>query len=194
MVLFFLLIFAYLIGAIPTGIILTKMTGGEDLRSVGSGNIGATNVYRTAGRKMGLITLAGDSLKGFLPPLIALLCGIHGAELAAIGLFALVGHCYPVYVGFKGGKGVATAFGAFLVISPGSVLLALALFLVVLAQWRYISLASMSAAALLPYMVLLVEQSMMSFFVSFCMAALVIYRHKENIERLLTKKENKFSL
>jgi len=192
--LFILLIFAYLIGAIPTGVILTKMTGGEDLRTVGSGNIGATNVYRTAGRKLGLITLVGDTLKGLLPTLIALACGFHGAELATVGLVALVGHCYPVYIGFKGGKGVATALGAFLVISPGAVLLALALFLVVLGQWRYISLASISAAAAIPYLVLLVEHSMMSFFVSFCMAALVIYRHKSNIERLLAKKENKFSL
>lgn len=192
--LFFLLIFAYLIGAIPTGIILTKITGGEDLRTVGSGNIGATNAYRTAGRKIGLVTLAGDTLKGLLPTLTALAFGIHGAELATIGLVALIGHCYSAYIGFKGGKGVATALGAFLVISPGSVLLALALFLVVLGQWRYISLASISAAAVIPYLVLLVEHSMMSFFVSFCMAALVIYRHRENIERLLAKKENKFSL
>lgn len=191
--LFFLLIFAYLIGAIPTGIILTKLTGGEDLRSVGSGNIGATNVYRTAGRKLGLLTLAGDVLKGLIPTLIALAFGIHGAELATIGLVALIGHCYPAYIGFKGGKGVATALGAFLVISPGAVLLALALFLVVLGQWRYISLASISAAAIIPYLVLLIEQSMMSFFISFCMAALVIYRHRENIERLLAKKETKFS-
>jgi len=192
--LFLLLVFAYLIGAIPTGIILTKLTGGEDIRKVGSGNIGATNVYRTAGRKMGLITLAGDSLKGLIPVLIAMLCGIHGAELGMVGLLALIGHCYPVYIGFKGGKGVATAVGAFIVISPGSLLLVLSLFLVVLGRWRYISLASISAAATIPYLVLVIEQSMMLFFVSFCMSALVIYRHKDNIERLLTKKENKFSL
>ncbi len=192
--LFVLIIFAYLIGAIPTGVILTKITGGEDIRTVGSGNIGATNVYRTAGRKMGLITLGGDAFKGLLPVLIGLLFGISGAELASVGFAALIGHCYPVYLGFQGGKGVATAVGAFLVISPGSLLLALSLFLVVLGKWRYISLASISAAAVLPYLVLVVEQSMMLFLVSFCMAALVIYRHKENIERLLTKKENKFTL
>ncbi|SHJ23566.1 acyl-phosphate glycerol-3-phosphate acyltransferase [Malonomonas rubra DSM 5091] len=192
--LFLLLIFSYLVGAIPTGIIMTKITGGEDLRTVGSGNIGATNVYRTAGRKMGLVTLAGDSLKGIIPALIALVSGFQGAELGMVGLMALLGHCYPAYINFKGGKGVATAFGVFLVISPGSILLALSLFLVVLGRWRYISLASISAAAALPYLVLLVEQQMMLFFVTFCMAALVIYRHKENIERLLAKKENKFSL
>ena len=192
--LFLLIVFAYLIGAIPTGVILTKLTGGEDIRTVGSGNIGATNVYRTAGRRMGLITLAGDAFKGLLPMLIALIFGISGAELASVGFAALIGHCYPVYLGFQGGKGVATAVGAFLVISPGSLLLALSLFLVVLGKWRYISLASISAAAVLPYLVLVVEQSLMLFLVSFCMAALVIYRHKENIERLLTKKENKFTL
>ena len=143
---------------------------------------------------MGLLTLAGDALTGLLPVLIGLLFGIHGAELAMVGFAALIGHCYPAYLGFQGGKGVATAFGVFLVISPGSVLLILSLFLVILAKWRYISLASISAAAAIPYLVLIIEQSMMLFFVSFCMAALVIYRHKENIERLLTKKENKFSL
>lgn len=192
--LFLLLIFAYLIGTIPTGIILTKLTGGEDLRKVGSGNIGATNVYRTAGRKMGLITLFGDTLKGAIPVLIALLSGFQGAELAVIGLLALLGHCFPAYLNFKGGKGVATALGVLLVISPGSVLLALSLFLVVLAKWRYISLASISAAAVIPYLVVLVEQSMMLFFVTFCISCLVIWRHKENIERLIAKTENKFSL
>jgi len=191
--LFILIVFAYLIGAIPTGVILTKLTGGEDIRTVGSGNIGATNVYRTAGRKMGLITLGGDALKGLLPVLFGLIFGFSGAELASIGFAALVGHCYPVYLGFQGGKGVATAAGIFLLISPGSLLLALSLFLVVLGKWRYISLASISAAAALPYLVLVVEQSMMQFLVCFCMAALVIYRHKENIERLLTKKENQFT-
>ncbi|WP_303722546.1 glycerol-3-phosphate 1-O-acyltransferase PlsY [Malonomonas rubra] len=191
---FFLLVLAYLIGAIPTGVILTKLTGEEDIRTIGSGNIGATNVYRTAGRKMGLLTLAGDCLKGILPLLIALIFGFHGTQLAVVGLFALVGHCYPVYLGFKGGKGVATALGVMLIISPGSVLLVLSLFLVVLGKWRYISLASITCAGVIPYLVLALERSMMIFFVTFCIAALVIYRHKENIDRLLAGAENKFSL
>lgn len=191
---FFLLLFAYLIGSISTGIMLTKIYGGEDIRTVGSGNIGATNVYRTAGRKMGILTLLGDCLKGIVPLLVALLFGFAGAELALIGLAALIGHCFPVYHNFKGGKGVATAVGVFLVISPGSVFLVLSLFLVLLGKWRYISLASITSAAVIPYLILILEQSMMVFLVSSCIAVLVIWRHKENIERLLAGTENKFSL
>jgi glycerol-3-phosphate acyltransferase PlsY len=191
---FFLLLISYLIGAIPTGVILTKLTGAEDLRTVGSGNIGATNVYRTAGRKLGIFTLLGDAIKGILPMLLGMLAGFSGAQLALLGLAALIGHCFPVYLGFKGGKGVATALGVFLVISPGAVALMLSLFLVVLGKWRYISLASLSCAAAIPYVILILEQSMMVFFVSACISILVIWRHKENIERLLAGNENKFSL
>lgn len=194
MINFLMLLFAYLIGAIPTGVLLTKLTGGEDIRKTGSGNIGATNVYRTAGRKLGLLTLAGDCLKGIIPMLLAMLFGLQGAELALIGLVALLGHCFPVYLGFKGGKGVATACGVFLVISPGALFLVLSLFLVVLGRWRYISLASISAAAVIPYLVLMLEHSMMVFLIASCISILVIWRHKENIERLLSGTENLFSL
>jgi acyl phosphate:glycerol-3-phosphate acyltransferase len=191
---FILLLLAYLIGAIPTGIILTKLTGSEDIRKVGSGNIGATNVYRTAGRKLGIYTLLGDCLKGIIPMLFAMLFGFQGADLALMGAVAMLGHCFPVYIGFKGGKGVATALGVFLVISPASVLLVLSLFLVILGKWRYISLASISCAAVIPYLVLALERSMMVFLVSSCISILVIWRHKENIDRLLAGNENKFSL
>lgn len=191
---FILLLIAYLIGAIPTGIILTKLTGAEDIRKVGSGNIGATNVYRTAGRKLGIYTLLGDCLKGIIPILFAMLFGFQGAELAVIGMVAMLGHCFPVYLSFKGGKGVATALGVFLVISPASVMLALSLFLVVLGKWRYISLASIICAAVIPYLVLALERSMMVFLVCSCISILVIWRHKENIDRLLAGTENKFSL
>ena len=193
MVYFFLLVFAYLVGAIPTGILLTKLTGGEDLRAAGSGNIGATNVYRTAGRKLGIITLIGDCLKGILPLLVAMQYDVAGSALALIGFVALIGHCYPVYIGFKGGKGVATAVGVFLVLSPGALLLVLSQFLVVLGKWRYISLASISCAATIPVLVLAIEKSVPMFFISFFIASLVIYRHHENIDRLLAGTENKFT-
>lgn len=189
-----MLLAAYLLGAIPTGIILTKLTGGEDIRNVGSGNIGATNVYRTAGRKLGLLTLFGDCLKGIIPMLLAIQWGFEGGSLALVGLAAQLGHCFPVYLGFKGGKGVATALGVFLVISPGSILLVLSLFLVVLGKWRYISLASISCAAAIPFLVLILEGSFMVFLVSCFIAALVIWRHKENIDRLLSGTESKFKI
>ncbi|HEY5674752.1 MAG TPA: glycerol-3-phosphate 1-O-acyltransferase PlsY [Malonomonas sp.] len=195
MTLFLLLLGAYLIGAIPTGIILTKLAGGEDLRKVGSGNIGATNVYRSAGRKLGIITLIGDCLKGVIPLLVAInLFNYQGASLALVALAAFLGHCYPVYLGFKGGKGVATALGVFLVLSPKSILCALALFALILWRKRYISLASILTAAAVPLFVLLFERSLPLVAVTLLIAAIVIWRHRANIDRLLSGTENKFKL
>ena len=195
MTLFFILLAAYLIGAIPTGVIMTKLASGEDIRKVGSGNIGATNVYRTAGRKLGVITLIGDCLKGVIPLLLAIsLFNYQGSYLALVALAAFLGHCYPIYLGFKGGKGVATALGVFLVLSPKSILCALALFSLVLWHWRYISLASISAAAAVPFLVYLFERSLPLFLATLLIAAIVIWRHRANIDRLLTGTENKFNL
>ena len=195
MTLFFLVIAAYLIGAIPTGVILTRLAGGEDIRSAGSGNIGATNVYRVAGRKLGVITLIGDCLKGVIPLLIAQQ-GFNLAEsgIALIALAAFIGHCYPVYLGFKGGKGVATALGIFLVLSPLSVLCLLLIFVLVLWKWRYISLASISAAATVPLLVFLFESSFALVVATLIIATLVIWKHRVNIERLRSGTENKFNL
>jgi glycerol-3-phosphate acyltransferase PlsY len=195
MTLFFLLLAAYLIGAIPTGIILTKLAGGEDPRKLGSGNIGATNVYRSAGPKLGVITLIGDCLKGIIPLLLAMaLFNYQGTQLALVALAAFVGHCYPVYLGFKGGKGVATALGVFLILSPKAILCTLALFALILWRWRYISLASITAAATVPFLVLLFERSLPLFSIALLIAAIVIWRHRSNIDRLLAKTENKFKL
>ncbi|MDX2493467.1 MAG: glycerol-3-phosphate 1-O-acyltransferase PlsY [Desulfuromusa sp.] len=195
MALFLLILAAYLIGAIPTGVILTRLVGGEDIRSAGSGNIGATNVYRVAGPKLGVITLIGDCLKGVIPLLIAQQ-GFNLAEygIALVALAAFIGHCYPVYLGFKGGKGVATALGIFLVLSPLSVLSVLIIFVFTLWKWRYISLASISAAAIIPLLVLLFEGSFALFLTTLIIAALVIWKHRENIERLRGGTENRFNL
>ncbi len=195
MTLYILILAAYLIGAIPTGVILTRLVGGEDIRSAGSGNIGATNVYRVAGRKLGLITLVGDCLKGVIP----LLIGQYGFSLTEIGiamvaLAAFIGHCYPVYLGFKGGKGVATALGIFLVLSPMSVLCLLGIFGVILWKWRYISLASISAAASVPLLVFFFESSVPYVVATFIIAVLVIWKHSANIERLRNGSENKFNI
>ncbi len=195
MTLFLLILGAYLIGAIPTGVILTRMVGGEDIRSAGSGNIGATNVYRVAGRKLGVITLVGDCLKGVFPVLVAQ----YGFELtengiAVVALAAFIGHCYPVYLKFKGGKGVATALGVFLVLSPLSVLCLLAVFVLILWKWRYISLASISAAATVPLLVFVFEGSFVLFVATLIIATIVIWKHRANIERLRSGTENTFNL
>jgi len=195
MTIILLIVAAYLIGAIPTGIILTKLAGGEDIRKAGSGNIGATNVYRVAGRTLGVLTLIGDCLKGLLPVLVATEAfALTGTPLALVALAAFIGHCYPVYLGFKGGKGVATALGIFLVLSPSSIPFTLILFVLVLWKWRFISLSSISAAATIPFLVLAFERSWPLFFATLVIAGIVIWRHRGNIERLRSGDESRFNL
>lgn len=186
---------SYLIGAIPCGLVLTKLTGGGDIRESGSGNIGATNVYRTAGRTLGVITLLGDALKGFLPVLIAQQAlGLGDAAIAGVAAAAFLGHCFPIYLGFKGGKGVATALGIYLALAPVAVLYAALVFVLLVWKYRYISLGSISAAALMPVLVWTRGNSSPVILATVLIGFLVIWRHKANIDRLLTGTENKFNL
>ncbi|HDR46261.1 MAG TPA: glycerol-3-phosphate acyltransferase [Geoalkalibacter subterraneus] len=187
-----LLILSYLVGAIPCGMLLTKLAGLGDIRSAGSGNIGATNVYRVGGRCLGVFTLILDALKGVLPVFVALQVGFSPVEVALIASATFLGHCYPVYLGFKGGKGVATGLGIYLVLSPLAVSIALLVFGAVLWRWRYVSLASISAAAVIPFLVLGIEGSIPLFLATLFIAAMVIFRHRGNIERLLDGSENRF--
>jgi glycerol-3-phosphate acyltransferase PlsY len=187
------LVAAYLIGAIPFGVVLTRLAGVGDVRASGSGNIGATNVYRTFGRRLGLLTLAMDALKGLLPVLLAgSLLDFSTAEVAMVAAAAFLGHCYPIYLGFKGGKGVATALGIYLVLSPLSVLGALLLFAAILWRWRYVSLASVSAAAAIPLLVGVFERSWPLVLATLFISVMVIVRHRANIERLRNGTESKF--
>lgn len=184
---------AYLIGAIPTGVILTRLSGAEDIRKVGSGNIGATNVYRTAGRKLGILTLVGDVLKGALPVLAISLSGRFSPEVVAMtAVAAFVGHCYPIYLRFQGGKGIATALGIFLVLSPLSVLVAFFVFAGLFMAFKYISLSSISAAATVPIMVVVQGSNPPLIAASLFMAAVMIWRHRSNIDRLIKGEEPKF--
>ena len=182
---------AYLLGSIPTGLLLARAFG-VDIRATGSGNIGATNVYRTLGRKVGVMTLVGDCLKGLLPVLIARQLGFADAWVAAAGLAALLGHVYTIFLGFKGGKGVATALGVFLGISPLAVLVALAVFVAVVFKWRYISLGSVTAAAVMPVAVALIDWEPLVVALTVAVALLVITKHRENIKRLRAGTESKF--
>jgi len=186
-----LVVAAYLLGSIPTGLLLARAFG-VDIRSTGSGNIGATNVYRTLGRKVGVMTLVGDCLKGLVPVMAARCLGVSGGWIALVGLAAFLGHVYTIFLGFKGGKGVATALGVFLGISPVAVLAALAIFSLVLWKWRYVSLASITAAAAMPVLVTLIGQKSSVPLMSLAIAAVVIHKHRENIERLRAGTENKF--
>lgn len=182
---------AYLLGSIPTGLLLAKAAG-VDIRATGSGNIGATNVYRTLGRSVGIATLLGDCLKGLLPVLAAKYLGMPVLWVALAGLAAFLGHVYTVFLGFKGGKGVATALGVFLGISPLSVLIALVIFIAVVAASRYISLGSITAAAAMPPVVALLDGRPPLVAVTVVIALLVIWKHRENIQRLRAGTENRF--
>jgi glycerol-3-phosphate acyltransferase PlsY len=187
------LLACYLVGAIPTGVILTRLAGSGDIRQTGSGNIGATNVYRVAGRKLGILTLVGDALKGLLPVLGLVLAGAWAQEqIALAAAVTFLGHLYPVYLGFKGGKGVATALGIFLVFSPLAVLIAALAFAAVLWKWQYVSLGSIIAAALVPILVAGFERSLPLAVATCFISAMVIIRHRDNIRRLLAGTENRF--
>ena len=160
-----LLLFAYLLGSIPWGLILSRVFTREDIRLKGSGNIGATNVTRQAGVIPGLLTLAGDMLKGAIPVYLALVAfgpagGSADIYLATVALAAFLGHLFPVYLKFRdGGKGVATAAGCFAVVSPGAVLASGAVFIAMLSMARRVSVGSLSAAAVLPLAVWIAADS-----------------------------------
>ena len=180
----FILIVIYLIAAVPTGIVLARVMGYEDVRDKGSGNIGATNVYRVAGKLAGVLTLAGDILKGFLP-LLACKTWLAptSAQLGIACAMAIVGHCYPVYLKFRGGKGIATALGIFLVMSPIAVLGAAIVFGITVATTRFISLGSVLAAMSAPLLVLMLNQPQPIFLATLFIAALIVWRHRSNIKR-----------
>lgn len=189
----FALIVIYLIAAIPSGIVLARVMGYEDVRDKGSGNIGATNVYRVAGKLAGILTLIGDILKGFFP-LLAYKAWLAptSTQLGVACAMAIVGHCYPVYLKFKGGKGVATALGIFLVLSPQAVLGAALVFILAVAISRFISLGSVLAAMSAPLLVLMLGHPQPEFLATLFIAALIIWRHRTNIKRLLDGSENRF--
>jgi glycerol-3-phosphate acyltransferase PlsY len=186
------LIFAYLLGSIPTGLLLARLVGGVDIRTAGSGNIGATNVYRTLGRTVGVMTLVGDCLKGLVPVLVAKQLGYAEVWILAIGLAAFLGHVFTIFLKFKGGKGVATALGVFLGIAPLAVSIVLLVFIIIVWATRYISLGSILAAAAMPLAVWLMKASLVQVRMTAIVALIVIAKHHENIRRLLSGTESKF--
>ena len=192
-------IVAYLLGSIPFGLLLTKLFGGGDVRKAGSGNIGATNVARVAGPLPGILTLLLDAAKGAAAVWIAARFSNESATWMIIAaLAALIGHCFPVWLKFRGGKGVATAAGVFLMLSPLALLGSVIVFVLVVAFWRYVSLASISAAAAMPLLVYLLwaprhAPPLAVTFGALAAAVLIIYKHDANIQRLVDGEEPKFS-
>lgn len=186
-----LIFFAYLLGSVPTGYILGYLSG-VDVRKAGSGNVGATNVARVAGKKLGLLTLIGDAAKGIIPVCLARTLGM-GVDIAALAaLAAFLGHLYPVFLKFRGGKGVATALGALLVLAPAATGALLLVFLIVVGATRIVSLASMIAAAAAPVAVWLLGYPPAVGGLTAVMALYIIWRHRENIRRLMSGTEPRF--
>jgi glycerol-3-phosphate acyltransferase PlsY len=191
---------AYLLGSIPFGLVLARLFSGTDVRKQGSGNIGATNVARVVGPLAGILTLVLDAAKGAVAVLLAeRLSNDSATWMMVAAIAALVGHCYPIWLNFKGGKGVATAAGIFLVLSPLAFLGSIILFILVAIFWRYISLASLSAAAAMPLLIYLLwaprhAPPPVITFGTLAVALLIVYKHDVNIQRLVQGEEPKFSL
>ena len=185
------IILGYLAGSISTAIIVCRMMGLPDPRSEGSRNPGATNVLRFGGKKAAAITLAGDFLKGVLPILLARLAGIDDLGLALTGLAAFLGHLYPVFFGFEGGKGVATAFGVILGLSWLTALAALGTWLIMAFTVRISSLSALTAAILAPLYAWLFGLPLIYSAAILFMTILLIWRHRTNIRDLLAGTEDK---
>lgn len=186
-------VIAYLLGSLQTSVLLSKILKFPDPRTQGSGNAGATNVLRTVGKNQALATLIGDVLKGFIAVMIARIFGVTGFFLALTALAAVAGHVFPCFFQFRGGKGVATAIGGLLLVSPFIAILVTVIWLVVVFMTRYISLASLISAAAAPILILIFSNT--SYFIPILlMAGLIIWKHKENIQRLRAGTENKVNL
>ncbi len=198
---------AYLLGSIPTGYLVARAKG-VDIRSVGSGNIGATNVFRILGKKAGIFVLTSDALKGFLAvwlvPMVVLklLSAISGRAVGTTehlewltiigGICAVLGHNYTCWLNFKGGKGIATSAGVMIALFPMSFLICLGIWIIVFIASKYVSLASIIAAAWLPITAIFFSPSRKMIVVAFLMGALAIYKHRANIARLMDGTENRF--
>ncbi len=182
------LIFGYFVGAIPFGLVIGKMAG-LDVRQEGSCNIGATNVSRVLGKKLGFLTLICDCLKGFLPMYLAasVLPDTANKEMfvALTGLMAVLGHMFPVYLKFRGGKGVATGLGVFLYLSPPVILISLLVFIAAVALSGFVSVGSLLASGLVPFWLWMLGGSGITIGVAAVVALLIWFKHHENIGRLV---------
>ncbi|RUS67519.1 putative glycerol-3-phosphate acyltransferase [Saezia sanguinis] len=192
------IIAAYLLGSISFAVVVTRALGIQDPRTYGSGNPGATNVLRSGSKKAAILTLLFDALKGYIPAVLALwlapLLGWSAYVVAGVALGAFLGHLYPVYFQFKGGKGVATAAGIILGLSPLTGLAILATWLLIAVVFRYSSLAALVAAICAPiyyYFIQGYPASMPILVAIIIIVVLMIYRHKQNIQNLLAHKESK---
>ncbi|HID65489.1 MAG TPA: glycerol-3-phosphate 1-O-acyltransferase PlsY [Aquificaceae bacterium] len=186
-----LVIIAYLLGSLTFGEIIARLKG-VNLREIGSGNIGATNVSRALGKKYGILVFILDMLKGFIPTLLAI--KIHGLDswiTFFVGIASVVGHMYPLFFKFRGGKGVATAFGVLLAVSVNAAFLSFLTWLLVVYETRYVSLGSIIASFISVPLLVIFEYPLKLIFMALIISLLVLYKHKDNIGRLLIGREHK---
>lgn len=185
---YFLIIISYLIGSIPFGLVLGK-TAGIDVRKDGSGNIGATNVSRLVGKKIGALTLLLDAAKGLVPMLVASRIGVDVNIVMLCGAASFTGHLFPLYLRFRGGKGVATALGVFLYLSPVALLVSAGVFFLAVALSGYVSVGSLLASGLMPAVIFFQQGAGSSFYLSLFVGLLIWIKHRVNIIRLLHGEE-----
>jgi acyl phosphate:glycerol-3-phosphate acyltransferase len=189
MVTVLLIAVGYGLGSIPTGLLIARWQKGVDIRQHGSGNIGMTNVLRAVGKGPAVLTLVGDLAKGLLPVLLARAWLTSPWAIGLVALAAVIGHLYPLFAGFHGGKGVATTLGVFIPLLPGPLLIAFVVWAACVAFRRQVSLGSLVAAASLPMAALLWGAPAAYILYALLAAVLIWYRHRENIERLLAGTE-----
>jgi len=182
---------AYLLGAIPFGLLFSRWLTGKDPRQHGSGNIGATNALRTGGKVVGILTLSADIAKGALPVVAAVVLEAGDAIVAAVALAAFLGHIFPVYLAFKGGKGVATMYGVLIPWLPLTALLSFVIWFIVFRLTRYVSLASILAGLALPLLAWGLQASVYAIDLCAALSIIMVLRHHANIRRLLAGEEPK---
>lgn len=190
-----IIIIAYLLGNISTSYIVAKRLTGVDIRTQGSGNAGSTNVLRTLGKKAGAMTFLGDVLKGIMAVVIAqIIAKLAGVDVVIAGYVAVVGvvsgHNWPAFLGFRGGKGVATSLGAMIAVNPIIALICFGIFLLIAATTKYVSLASVLGISISPIIMIFI-QNKKGIFVTLFLAISVIYTHRENLKRLIKGTERK---
>jgi glycerol-3-phosphate acyltransferase PlsY len=188
---FYYFLFCYLIGAIPFGYLICKIFKNIDIRKFGSGNIGATNVYRVCGLKLGLPVLILDILKGFIPVYIGKILKFSNPLILIGGILSILGHSFSIFLKGKGGKGVSTSFGVVIGLFPLPAFFSFVLWLIVVFLTKYVSLASISGALLLPFSVYIFTRDIFLSSIGILIFLFILYTHRENIKRLLNRKENR---
>ena len=189
---FFLILISYISGSIPYGFLITKLIGYEDIRKLGSGNIGATNVLRMGNKKIAFIVLILDILKCYLPTLMSVY--LFNENIGCLcGMFSIIGHIYPIWLRFRGGKGVACFYGMLLALNPMLFIIILAIWIIIVITTKFSSLGSILSVTATGFLFLIYE-AQINIVIPFTIILIILYQHKDNIKRLIRKKEDKIKI